>query len=100
MAVKSARDRVAAITIGHLPLEISRQIFFFVQHGGMLSAKVNSTARKRSPIVQGGLEIEICLTVKHKEEKILKRLLEVIKEPVKVELDTEHSYSHIKVEKK
>ena len=43
--------------MGHVPLELSRFIFFAIQHGCSFSAKVLAQKPVRSPLVQGGLEI-------------------------------------------
>lgn len=43
--------------VGHVPLELSRFIFFAIQHGCSFSAKVLTQKPVRSPLVQGGLEV-------------------------------------------
>ena len=44
-------------SVGHLPREISRATKFFVDRGGRLSVTLTSEHYRRSPLVQGGMEI-------------------------------------------
>ena len=55
---------VVESTVGHLPREISRLTRFIMQHGAIVVVKVIDTHHRRSPLVQGGLEIPIELIVK------------------------------------
>ena len=48
----SPRDKVAPVTVGHAPCELSR----------ILSGRVYSTEYKRSPIPEGRLEVQIEVT--------------------------------------
>ena len=43
--------------VGHLPREISRAAKFFIDRGGRLSVTLTSEHYRRSPLVQGGMEI-------------------------------------------
>ena len=43
--------------VGHLPREISRATKFLLDRGAQISAMLTSTDYRRSPLVQGGLEI-------------------------------------------
>ena len=43
--------------VGHLPREISRVTKFFLDHGANISVKLTSRHYRRSPFVQGGMEI-------------------------------------------
>ncbi len=54
----------AEIIVGHLPKELSRFTFYIMYYGATISAKVLSTQHRRSPLVQGGLEIPIQVTVR------------------------------------
>ena len=45
--------------IGHLPREISRATRFFLLRGGVVHAEVMDKNHRRSPLVQGGLEIPV-----------------------------------------
>ena len=53
-----------ASIVGHLPREISRFTCFLIQHGATVVVKVLETHHRRSPLVQGGLEIPIKVIVK------------------------------------
>ena len=48
--------------VGHLPMEISRITKFLIDRGGNVSAKLTSTNYRRSPLVQGGIEISCIVT--------------------------------------
>lgn len=68
-------DRFAPVIVGHLPLEISRELYFFQEkHGGKLEVTVQSTARRPSPIIQGGLEIAVELVATHPENAFTNKL--------------------------
>lgn len=49
--------------VGHLPREISRFTHFIIVHGARVSCKVTEVHYRRSPLIQGGLEIPIEVTV-------------------------------------
>ena len=52
-------------TVGHVPREISRHIFFFLkEENGKVDGFIYSTQYKPSPIPAGGLEIPLKLTFK------------------------------------
>ena len=44
-------------TVGHLPKEISRVTRFIMLYGAVVTVKVLDTHHRRSPLVQGGLEM-------------------------------------------
>ena len=46
--------------IGHVPIEISRYLFFAINHGCPFKVRVSEQTPIRSPLVQGGQEI-ICM---------------------------------------
>ena len=48
--------------VGHLPREISRVLWYFLLHGGEIDCEVIGE-RRRSPLVQGGLEIPCHVTL-------------------------------------
>lgn len=56
--------RVVESTVGHLLREVSRLTHFIMQHRAIVVVKVLDTHHRRSPLVQGGLEIPIQLIVK------------------------------------
>ena len=51
-------------TVGHLPREISRVSKFLLDRGASIQATLTSSNYRRSPLVQGGLEIACKVTVK------------------------------------
>ena len=52
-------------TVGHIPREISRHVFFFLKkENGRVEGTVHSTKYRPSPIPAGGLEIPLMLTFK------------------------------------
>ena len=69
-------------TVGHLPRKISRITKFILDCGAKITAILSSTNYRRSPLVQGGLEIACEITVKMpatiKSHMILDRYKELI----------------------
>ena len=51
-------------TVGHFPIEISRVTKFLLDRGAEVSVKLTETYYRRSPLVQGGLEIPYILMAK------------------------------------
>ena len=51
------------MTVGHVAKELLRHIWFAIQKRAKLSAVVDITKPKPSPLLQGGLEIFIKMTV-------------------------------------
>ena len=52
-------------TVGHIPREISRHVYFFIKtEGGSVNGNVLSVKYQPSPIPSGGLEIPLMLTFK------------------------------------
>ena len=58
-ANKRLRGRLVDSIIGHLLREISRATRFFLLRGGMVHLKVTDENYRRSPLIQGGLEIPV-----------------------------------------
>jgi len=56
-AYKRLPGRLADSIIGHLPREISRPTRFFLLRGGVAFAEVINTTHRRSPLVQGRIEM-------------------------------------------
>ena len=50
--------------VGHLPMEISRVTKFFIDRGGSIIAELTSDHYRRSPLIQGGIEIPCKVTAK------------------------------------
>ena len=67
-------------TVGHIPIEISRHVYYFLKSGGKTSVKVHDTKLHRSPVALKGLEIfiEITFIINIEKIKILQRLKENI----------------------
>ena len=47
------------INVGHIPIELSSTLCFFLKHGGKVSAKVRQETYRASNLQQGGLEVSI-----------------------------------------
>ena len=80
-AIKTCR--ADGTTVGHLPREISRASKFLLDRGADMTAKLTSTDYRRSPLVQGGIEIPCKVIVKmratRKNIEILEKYLEIIR---------------------
>ena len=50
--------RIARVTAGHVPKQQSRYVWNAMLHGAEFTAHVTDQRHKRSPLTQGGLEIE------------------------------------------
>ena len=68
--------------VGHLPRKICRASKFLLDRGAVMNAKLSSSHYRRSPLVQGGMEIPCKITVKMrptiKNCEILKRFLDMV----------------------
>ena len=51
------KGRIAPITVGHIPRELSRHTWYAIQERGQFEATVHNMKARPSPLVQGGLEI-------------------------------------------
>ena len=56
------------------PREISRFVYWFIHHGGMIEGHVASLDKRRSPIAGGGLEIKLKLFFRHTSIAIVAKL--------------------------
>ena len=54
---KKNKSKLTSDTVGHIPKEISRTVFFFISRGGKVVGKVLEEKCYPSPIPKGGLEI-------------------------------------------
>ena len=61
-----------SLTVGHIPREISRLSYLFMDEGGNITRHLISTTYKISPIPAGGLEVSFLLTLTVKRERIFK----------------------------
>ena len=66
-AIAAFKRRLAGLTretvVAHLPREISRATYYIIIHGGVVTAKVADVNHRRSPLIQGGLEIPVMVSV-------------------------------------
>jgi len=67
---------------GHLPMEISRVTKFLLDRGAKITATLRSTNYRRSPLVQGGLEIPCSVKVMMMPTQLNKRLVNRYKDLV------------------
>ena len=70
-------DRIGPVTVGHVPRELSRFIFYFIQEGGSVTGTVASTTPRISPIPEGGLEVPILMHFTH-ENKAISSKMEIL----------------------
>ena len=62
-------DKLIPEVVGHIPREISRFLWYFLNYGGKVDAKVHSERHRRSPIPSGGLEIILVAKFAMSDEK-------------------------------
>ena len=63
-------------TVGHIPREISKVAWYFLQHGGEISCEI-SGRRKRSSVLGKGLEVPCTYTFLG-SPKMVKRLVKLL----------------------
>ena len=83
VAKGSSEETDSKIIVGHLPRELSRIFWHFLGHGGEVNCEVTGR-RRRSPLVQGGLEIPCILTLRGKK-KLVARAKELLAEKKLIE---------------
>ena len=66
-------DRIGPVLVGHVPRELSRFIFYFIQEEGSVTGTVASTTPKISPIPEGGLEVPILMHFTLKTKLLLRK---------------------------
>ena len=66
-------DRIGPVLVGHVPRELSRFIFYFIQEEGSVTGTVASTTPKISPIPEGGLEVAILMHFTLKTKLLLRK---------------------------
>ena len=91
-------EYLTPLTVGHIPLEISRFVYFFLDRRGKMEAKVQRTKCEESSIPKGSLEIVTQVTFKIEEEKkrFLLRLVDSIKENYKTPKSEAHELTEDK----
>ena len=70
-------DRIGLVTVVHVPRELSRFIFYFIQEGGSVSGTVASTTPRLSPIPEGRLDVPILMHCTH-ENKAISSKIEIL----------------------
>ena len=65
----------------HIPIEISRHVYFFLKLGGKLKVQVTDAKLCKSPVALKGLEIllDAKFTISQSQEKVIQRLQQHIK---------------------
>ena len=89
-ATKDVSGHSSSVIVGHLPKEISRVTWYIMQYGATVTVRVCDINYRRSPLIQGGLEIPVevtvCMPFNPKNKAALDRfeslLAEQYKEPV------------------
>ena len=68
------------INVGHIPIELSSALCFFVKHGGKVSAKVRQETYRASNLEQDGLEVPITVhcAISTQKAQFLTRLKQLI----------------------
>ena len=69
--IKVCPARGTRKVVGHIPREISNIIWHFLSHGGEGKCIVTEK-RRRSPLVQGGLEVPCCIRLSGKKSLLRK----------------------------
>ena len=57
------KGKIGLIVVGHVPRELSRHIWFSIGDGAKFEAEVHEEKPMASPLIQGGLEIPIQVSV-------------------------------------
>ena len=73
-SIKVCKSNNAQSVVGHLPMEISRITKFILQRGARVQATVTGKHYRRSPLIQGGLEVS-CLAIFAMPRSIMNHLL-------------------------
>ena len=68
------RDKIGAVTVGHIPRELSRFVNYFLQEGGSVTSTVASIQYRVSPLPEWGLEITIQMTFSHTSKRIVEKM--------------------------
>ena len=67
-------------TVGHIPIELSRYIWHALRREAVIKGEVTAIKYKPSPLVQGGLEIPIAVTVKWDDKNAIDILRKKVEE--------------------
>ena len=86
-AFKTLPGTIRPYVVGYLPREISRFTYYDTVRGGRVSRKVTDAHHRRSPLVQGGLEIPVLVMVimdlGNNNVQIIKKYEELVNEHYK-----------------
>ena len=74
------RSKLTADVVGHIPKEISRAVWFFLEKGGKVQGKVHEERYRPSPIPKGGLEIILSASfiISDENRRFLDRLKNIV----------------------
>ena len=76
------------VTVGHLPMEISRPTKFLLERGATEFVKLTSTNYCVSPLVQGGLEIPCRVVILRAQTLQNKEIINIYKDMVDLSYDS------------
>lgn len=62
-AFKQLPGSIHLSVVGHLPRELSRYTYYLIFYGGRVTCQVMDDRHRRSPLIQGGLEIPVKVIV-------------------------------------
>ena len=81
-ARKRLPGQIIYSTVGHLPKEISRVTRFIMLYGATVTIKIKDVNHRRSPLIQGGLEIPVEVIIQmdysEKNEKAMAKYSELV----------------------
>lgn len=80
---------LAPVIVGHVPRELSRYVWYALGKGAKFTGEVISQKAKRSPLLQGGLDVPITVTVKWNDPRCL-AILKAKTEEVSYPIDTDY----------
>ena len=70
------RGTFVPVVVGHIPKELSRYVWYALEQGAKFTGSVISVKPKRLPLIQGGLEIPMVISVKWSNARSLAILKE------------------------
>ena len=53
------KSKIVPIIVGHVPIDISRYVYFSLEHGAVYTFSVLESKPLRSALTKGGLEVEM-----------------------------------------
>ena len=75
-------DRIGSVAVAHVPRELCRSIFYFIQEGGSVTGTVASTTPRISPIPEGGLGVLILMHFTHENKAISSKMETLVRKQV------------------